>query len=269
VKKIIFSIIITILLIFCQEKLFSQFIKLANRAIVAGYIYDNQDQKPLPYVNIFVKHSRIGTITDTAGHFILATRTNDTLIISCLGYKTQYIFITEQTNDNSEPLIIFLETRVYKLKDVNIIALRRQKQFEYDFINMKLNNYEYNNAIKNFPIKKTIIPSEPKEPSITDYIFHPIQAFYDAFSKESKEKRKLAEIKEQDQTNNLILKQINYSEISNLTGMNPKEIDIFLHWINIRSDFINNMSDYDFLLLINQKFTEYKIKYRLNNKNFE
>ena len=269
--KNFFVFILILMVLFFSKTTYSQFVRIANRVIIGGYIYDEKE-KPLAFVNIYIKNIRIGTISDTTGHFTLTARLNDTLIISCLGYKTKSVFLSEKSKETSEPLILFMEAAVYELKSVNIIALQRKKQFEYDLINMKIEEDKaYNNALENFPFKPKDIDYYERGNSARNFagiIVHPISALYDAFSKESKERRKLEEIKKIDDSKNFILSKMNYDIIKNITGMEQEQTNIFLYWCNFNAIFINSLSDYDLILLVNQKFTEYKLFLKEKNKFF-
>jgi hypothetical protein len=53
-----------------------------------GIIVDSATFAPLPNVNIKLKNTLRGTITDTKGNFSIMATENDTLIISLVGYRT-------------------------------------------------------------------------------------------------------------------------------------------------------------------------------------
>ena len=102
VKILLFSIL---LFLNCNFS-FSQFIKMDDRVIVAGYVLDIEDDKPLPYTNISIRHRREGTISDTAGYFALSAKMYDTIRFSMLGYERKFIVIDDKAIDRNEPLIV-------------------------------------------------------------------------------------------------------------------------------------------------------------------
>lgn len=237
-----------------------QYIRIADRVIVAGYVFEESTGDPLSYVNIYVKKSRSGTITDTSGYFIIKTGINDTLIFSSLGYDKKYVIISDSAANNDKPLIIFLDTRIYELRSVEIIALRRYKQLEYEITNMKLPNDEYTNAIDNFPFRPVDIDYYTQDATPKTglgIVFSPITALYDAFSKEGKEKQKLAEIQKKDYLNTLIEEKISSSIIIKITGMSQQETNIFLEWCNFSPDFILKLTEYDLVSVIVYKHKQY------------
>lgn len=247
-------------------KTYAQLYKIANKVLIAGFIYDTRTQAPIPYVNIYDKNSKQGTISDTSGYFILSTKIKDTLIISCLGYKTMALFVPEQTTENKEPMLIFLDPRAYELKNIQIVSLRRQKQFEYDFMNLQNKNIDYENAVKNFPIKEKVLSFYERDPSFAGFIVSPISALYDIFSKEAKEKRKLDKIKQQEESTKYVISKVRYEIIESITGFKDENINYFLSWCNFRHDFLMNISDYDLIILISQKYNDYKLL-QIRNKS--
>lgn len=164
-------------IIFGNSKIFAQFFILHDRAIISGYVFEESNGNPIPYVNVYVKRTRYGTITDTSGHFIISAKLNDTIVFSVLGFDKKYIIINDSAKDNSNPLILFLNTKIYELKSVDIIALRKYKQLEYEIKNMKLPDDAYTNALRNFPFRPPDIDyyARGTNPSF-GLIFNPITA---------------------------------------------------------------------------------------------
>ncbi|WP_290844714.1 SusC/RagA family TonB-linked outer membrane protein [Flavobacterium sp.] len=87
----------------------------ATQQILMGMVTDNQGA--LSGVTIAVKGKTATTITDNMGNFSIAATTDDTLVITYVGYKTQ-----ELTVRNYEPLVINLEEDVTALQEVTVNA---------------------------------------------------------------------------------------------------------------------------------------------------
>ena len=89
-RRLILNLLLPVLLIFCSAiSVFSQ------ETIVEGVLYDVEQEAPLPYGNIIFKGTTVGTTTDIDGNFLLRTSnlTLDSLYISYLGYRDQYIIV--------------------------------------------------------------------------------------------------------------------------------------------------------------------------------
>lgn len=71
---------------------------LAQERTITGKVMSADDNMQLPGANILVKGSSSGTVTDSDGQFSLAIGENTTLVVSFVGYVSQEVVITNQTN---------------------------------------------------------------------------------------------------------------------------------------------------------------------------
>lgn len=109
---------IIIIPFFFQELAFSQ-----NPIKISGRIINVKNKKPISYVNISLLGKSIGTISNEDGYFIFKypeEDTNDTLIISCMGYES-YIKKLTTFNDSMNlielsPVTIILDEVVVKAR---------------------------------------------------------------------------------------------------------------------------------------------------------
>ena len=263
--KIAVKAILSIIVIFLSCNFsFSQFIKMDDRVIIAGYVLDEETSKPLVYTNISIRHRHEGTISDTAGYFALSAKLYDTIRFSMLGYGHKYVVIDDEAIERTEPLIVKLKTEAYLLPTVDIFEWR-YNQLKYEVTTMELPDDEYVYALRNFPTKQKAIDfyNRPQTAS-SGFVFSPITALYDKFSKEGKERQKLAEIKEKDRIDELIESRISTSQIMEITGFTKVETIRFLEWCNFSADFINSMNAYNFIMVLKHKAEQYKKLYKGN-----
>jgi hypothetical protein len=260
-KKTISIYIFSLTFFLCLfgNKLHSQFVKVSDYVLIAGYVFEEASSESLSYVNIYVKQTRRGTISDTSGFFILKARLNDTIIFSTITHERKTAVVTENLRESADPLIVFLEPRTYQLRSVDIIALRRYEQLKYEVINMKLPDDGFVYAIKNFPSRPVDIDYHSRA-GVSDFgfVFSPITALYDAFSKEGREKRKLEELLEQDRKRGLIESRISVRKIGSITNLNEAEARQFLEWCNFSVEFILKINDYELIRLIMHRFEQYR-----------
>lgn len=259
-EKFTLVVLITVVLLLTKPAL-SQFVRIADRVIVAGYVFEESTGEPLPYVNVYVKKSRSGTITDTLGYFLLNATINDTIIFSSLGYDRKYVILTDSATDKKEPLIVFMDTKVYEIRSVEVISLRKYKQLEYEITNMRLPDDEFTYAANNFPFRSPDIDyytrgSTPMQG--IGMVFSPITALYDMFSKEGKEKQKLAELQGKDYLNSLIEEKISAALVMKITGLNQSETNAFLEWCNFSPEFVMKLTEYDLVSVIVYKYKLYE-----------
>ncbi len=252
----IFYIIVFIIsgLFFATNNSYSQFFVLNDRVMVSGYVFEESTGKPLPYVNVYVKKSRTGTITDTLGHFILSAQMKDTIVFSIVGYDRNYLIINDSAKDNTKPVILFLNTKIYELKSVDIVALKKYKQLEYEIMNMKLKDDDYTYAQRNFPIKpKDISYYSRSGNSMFGIVVSPITALYDMFSKEGREKQKLYEIQKNDNLFDLIQSKISCDKLAEILEMSREDFNKFIDWNNFNYDFINSLNGYELVNLLKHR----------------
>jgi hypothetical protein len=83
---------------------------------VRGNITDAVTKQPMPFVAIALKGTSIGVISDFDGNYYLETRSQkDTLKVTCLGYRTQFIHIKKGTYQN---LNIVMAPNEFAIKEV-------------------------------------------------------------------------------------------------------------------------------------------------------
>ena len=97
---------------------------LAQERLVSGTIKD-EDGSGMPGVNILVKGTTQGTVTDTQGAFSISTSPNSTLVITFVGYKTFEILVGERTVIN-----LTLESDLSSLDEVVVTGYGVDKRRE-------------------------------------------------------------------------------------------------------------------------------------------
>jgi len=98
--------------------------KLAMAQItVSGKVLSGEDQSPIPGVNILVKGTTNGTISDARGEFSLAVGSaNDVLVFSFVGFTTQEVALNGRTSVN-----VSLASDATQLSEVVVTALGIEK----------------------------------------------------------------------------------------------------------------------------------------------
>lgn len=98
----------------------------AQNLTINGNVQDSEYQMPIPGVNIIVKNTSKGAITDFDGNFSLRDVPNgSTLVFSYVGYITQEIVVTNEDN-----LQVLLLPDVAQLDEVVVIGYGTQRKKE-------------------------------------------------------------------------------------------------------------------------------------------
>ena len=94
-----------------------------NSRMTSGKIISSEDGSPMPGVNVLVKGTTNGTVTDADGNFqISGAGTNDVIVISFVGFATQEITVGERTT-----LKVTLAPDAKQLQEVVVTALGIEK----------------------------------------------------------------------------------------------------------------------------------------------
>ena len=101
-------LLFALFLMFCFDS-------IAQQHIVTGVVRDKKTNDPVPFANVFVDNSNIGTITDISGNFTLAVNPeNKRLHIKFMGYDDAYADIPA----DGRKIVVKMKASVFQLKDV-------------------------------------------------------------------------------------------------------------------------------------------------------
>ncbi|MES2221459.1 MAG: carboxypeptidase-like regulatory domain-containing protein [Acidobacteriota bacterium] len=103
----------------------------AQTGVIKGRVIDSKTLEPLPFANVFINNTTIGTTTDADGNFILKNINRPSvfdLIVSFVGYQSvkQKISLSEESLTLGEIELIASET---KLSNVEVKE-KRDVQWE-------------------------------------------------------------------------------------------------------------------------------------------
>ncbi|MGL5012819.1 MAG: TonB-dependent receptor [Bacteroidales bacterium] len=123
-KSLLYFILGTIMLL--PVSLFANQSARVNTQLVNGRVVDKESNEPMPYVNIFVENSSVGTTTDEDGSFVLEINLSDPAVVSVksLGYKT--LRQTLSTESAKSPIVLKLEEDILSVDEVVVSANRNE-----------------------------------------------------------------------------------------------------------------------------------------------
>lgn len=133
------NLLISLVLLIVSNYIYSQ-----NSITIKGVIYDATDNLTIGGVHIYPKEFATGTFTEDDGVFEIQlpkTLRSDTLVISCIGYKTEKIKISEIKSEE-----IYLTQNETMLAEIAIVSEYQPK---------KILQKAYKNIKNNFPYKES------------------------------------------------------------------------------------------------------------------
>lgn len=225
---------------------------------VNGTIINDNTKFPLPNVNIININKVKGTTTDDRGNFVLAISINDTLHISCIGFQSLRIKVT---NDwvKTKTTTIQLTEKAYALEEVIIGRYNLTGYIEVDskLIPVK-ENYRYSISGLNAAYEAGEY-SPNAFGKVMGSIFNPADALYNFFGKKPYELKRLKEMKKDDTVRKLLETKYDRETIAVLLGVDKKEIPEILERCNYSESFVKTANDLQILDAISSCYEEYKI----------
>ncbi|MDF1546899.1 MAG: TonB-dependent receptor [Bacteroidales bacterium] len=116
------------------------FSQMANSQTVTGIVTGADDAQPIPGVNISVKGTSLGTITDFNGHYTIETSNESAvLVFSFVGYKTIEKAVGSQTK-----IDVILETDSKGLEEVVVVGYGVQRKSDVTGSTSSLGEDDFN-----------------------------------------------------------------------------------------------------------------------------
>jgi TonB-linked SusC/RagA family outer membrane protein len=107
-----------VIILFCANYTFAQ-----QKKIIQGIVTSVNENLPLPGVNILVKGTANGVVTDFNGNYSINASSNDVLVFSYLGFKSKEITVGNQTQIN-----VALQEDATSLDEVVVVGYGTQKK---------------------------------------------------------------------------------------------------------------------------------------------
>jgi|ERR1041385_4803829 hypothetical protein len=120
-----------------------------NLVQFSGVVVTADSLKPIPYVNVIIRNTWRGTVTDYFGFFSFVARMNDTIEFSSLGFKKSTFIIPDTLKNNRYSLIQMLHSDTIVMREVFIYPWPTKEQFKDAFMNLRIPDDDYERARKN------------------------------------------------------------------------------------------------------------------------
>lgn len=98
---------------------------IPSDANIYGHVVNSVNRGHVPYIDIYVKNTTIGTVTDATGHYFLKNlKSGDyVLVVRGIGYKTQEIPVRVE-NGKAKEVNVTVEEDVLNLNEVVVTSSR-------------------------------------------------------------------------------------------------------------------------------------------------
>lgn len=222
--------------------------------IIEGEVI-NKVGEPIPNAHILNITKKIGTITNGQGIFKIFASPGDSMMVSSMGFKAYRATVPYDLQYKVFSFKIRLSDDTIYLKETIIRAFPPTYDlFKKEFLALK---------IEKKPNEKLFAKIMDKQynPKGGIVLKGPISAIYDAFSREGKIKRKLAQLIYQDNLRGVVYDKVPKEIlISAYKLKDENELEMFLDYCKIPENMILNASSYELIVYLNQCHYRYKNK---------
>jgi hypothetical protein len=104
---------------------------------------------PIPLTSVYNISNGRGTIADFKGYFSFAVLPGDTIQFSCIGYKTQLLFVEEYGEKDIVYSIIELEKDTIIFEPVDVFPWPSKEDFKEAFLRFDIPDDDYERARRN------------------------------------------------------------------------------------------------------------------------
>lgn len=115
----------------------------------SGVVISGDSLSPIPFVNVIIKNTYRGTLTDFYGFYSFAAQRGDTILFSSLGFKPAHYVIPDTLSNDRYSLIQVLNQDTIRLNEVVISKLPSANEFKDAFMNLQIPNDDYQRAMYN------------------------------------------------------------------------------------------------------------------------
>jgi hypothetical protein len=214
--------------------------------VVRGELRDEMDQ-PIPNAIIINRSTKKGSFGKPNGSFELKCQRGDTIAITSLGFQTRYVTYTDSIFSQSFKLKLYLENRTYMLAEVEVFAPRDLEQIQEDIEKLGYDEKDYMlsgiNAVQS-----------------------PITFLYQQFSRKERSKREVAFLENDDRKRELLKELFRLYVDYEIIALDDEQFDDFITYLNVSDEFLIQSSQYDFLVFVKDRFRDYKVFLRQNQR---
>lgn len=152
--------LLPLIFLLCSFKAFSQDQEEPRLIQFSGVIVEGDSLKPVPFVNIIIKNSSRGTISDFFGYFSFVAKENDVIEFSSIGYKTATFKIPDSLTISRYSLIQVLRKDTIMLRETVVYPWPTKEQFKEAFLNLQIPDDDLERARKNLEREDMRLRSE-------------------------------------------------------------------------------------------------------------
>lgn len=230
-------------------------IYLLFAALFSTYIGKGQDDNPLisirgkvtdpenlhasfPMFMVVNKATGRGFFGNDDGSFSITVHKNDSIIVSVIGYNTVRFCFKDSVLRENYSLLIPLKKLTKDLQAVDVFPERNLDRVEEDIQKLGYDEKDY---------RLTGI----------DAWASPLTALYQQFSKKEKDRRRAAELWNDDQRNSLLKELLRIYNKHELIQLAAEKQDAFIDYLHVSDSMLRSWSQYELAVYIKSKYERF------------
>ena len=227
------------------------FYTAASQSLRSGFVTDKTTGDAIMSAAVRNRSLQIVTTTTRLGAFQIFAYTGDSLVISCVGYVTQKLIISE----SDKKLVVELLPDVKTLNEV-VVKSWSEARFKQEFLKAEVP-------------EKVIIPIETRPatrevlmgnfgrmghnytsltPKMT--IKGPFSIVYDRFSKEAKNKKRLKQFQQAEYRREQYQRKMDTLWLSRITDLKGERLSSFLKFCALSETFVLSVDEYELVFAL-------------------
>lgn len=230
----------------------------SQESTVKGTIINDNNLVPIWNANVVNTNKVRGATSDANGNFEINAEVNDILLISCLGFQSIEVRVTNDWVKNRTSRIKLME-KAYALEEIVIAPYTLTGYLDVDAkLIPERENYWY--SIAGLTKRYEGGENSPNAFSrVMGSLFNPADALYNFFGKKPKELKKLRELKNDENLRNILQTKYDRQTIYAMLGINEKELQEVLSRCNYSESFMKSANDLQVLDALSGCYEEYKV----------
>ncbi|MBL7925794.1 MAG: hypothetical protein JNK61_02700 [Bacteroidia bacterium] len=210
------------------------------RIQIAGVVYDGDSKISINNLMVINKTTQQGFFAGASGSFAINAGKNDTLIIAATGYQNAVFCFKDSALQTDYFVRIYLKHLQVQLKEVRIIAPRDLDDIQRDIekLGYKKSDYVIGGA---------------------DALSSPITFLYSQYSKRERARRHIAQLRNEDKKRELLKELLAKYVANEVINLSDDEFDHFIDYCNVSDAFMQNATQYEFIMFIKRKFEFYRL----------
>lgn len=226
--------------------------------VVSGNVYERDSRSadtlyPVANINVINLKGFYGTVTSRTGYFSLEVEAGDTLIFSSISHIRD-TFICNASEVRKEVFLnVVLKPRYHELHAIEVYG-KDFEGFRHDFVHLEVRD--------TFAIR--LAPQwtfEPVKEGFGITINGPLTALWNAFSKQGKEMRKLAQLIEEERNRAYMESVYKRPVVLRFLELDEDEIEGLVKFCNFSKQYVAQSTDYELLSALEKCYETYKSDY--------